>query len=150
MKQNRDVEIGILLRVENSKIIGFKCKVKVHSKSYYCGLLSYSKPILSQEKRETVLISRQDCGNIVETQKFSTPQSGHSRARDVSVPGETEFNSGYQDTSGNGVHCQGVATMLDGSIHTGIVTHSIYQVRVTPENFRRRGADVGIIKPRVT
>ena len=55
---------------------------------------------------------------MVETQKFRTPQSGHSR--DVSVPRETyitEFNSGYQDTSGNGVHCQGVDTMLDGSIH---------------------------------
>ena len=60
----------------------------------------------------------------------------------IAVPGETyitEFENGYQDTAEEGVHCEGVATMLDGSIHDGTITHAVYVVTITPENFRRTG-----------
>ena len=56
----------------------------------------------------------------------------------IAVPGETyitEFEKRYQYTAKGGVHCEGGATMLDGSIHNGIITHAVYVVTI---NFRDR------------
>ena len=66
----------------------------------------------------------------------------------IAVPGETyitEFENGYQDTAEGGVHCEGVATMLDGSIHDGIITHAVYVVTVTEENFKRTGDQMFVV-----
>ena len=32
--------------------------------------------------------------------------------------------------------------MLDGSIHDGIITHAVFEVTITPENFRRTGDNI--------
>ena len=32
--------------------------------------------------------------------------------------------------------------MLDGSIHDGIITHAVFVVTITPENFRRTGDNI--------
>ena len=60
----------------------------------------------------------------------------------ITVPGEiyiTEFENKYQDIAEGRVHCEGVATMWNGSIHDGIITHAVYLVTITPENFRSTG-----------
>ena len=135
-----DAEVTVIQRVTEQWLTGFKCSVKLHRKSYYCGLLSYAKPILSAEQEETLLISAQECSSMADTSKFRTPRRNHLKP--IAVPGETyitEFENGYQDTAEGGVHCEGVATMLDGSIHDGIITHAVYVVTITQENFKRTG-----------
>ena len=69
----------------------------------------------------------------LETVWYSTTVWYHLKP--VAVPGETyitEFEKGYQDTAEGRVHCEGVATMLDGSIHYEIITHAVYVVMITP------------------
>ena len=60
---------------------------------------------------------------MADTSKFRTPRRNHWTP--IAAPGETcitEFENRYQDTAEGGVHCEGVATMLDGSIHDKIIT----------------------------
>ena len=59
-------------------------------------LLSYTKPILSAEQEETLLISVQECSSMADTSKFRTPRRNHLKP--IAVPGEmyiTEFEKGY-------------------------------------------------------
>ena len=42
-------------RIMKQELTGFKCSGKLHWKSYYWGLLSYAKPILSAEQEETYI-----------------------------------------------------------------------------------------------
>ena len=49
-----DQEVTIVQQITEQWLTGFTCSVKLHRKSYYCGLLSYAKPILSAEQEETL------------------------------------------------------------------------------------------------
>ena len=92
-------EVTIVQRISEQWLTGYKCSVKLHRKSYYCGLLSYAKPILSAEQEETLLLSAQECSSMADTSKFRTPRRNH--VKPIAVPGETyinEFENGYQDT----------------------------------------------------
>ena len=94
-----DQEVTIIQRITEQWLSGFKCSVKLQRKSYYCGLLSYAKPILSAEQEETILISAQECSSMADTSKFRTPRRNHLKP--ILGPGETyitEFQNGYQDT----------------------------------------------------
>ena len=66
---------------------------------------------------------------MADTSKFRTPRRNHLKP--IAVPGETyitEIENGYQDTAEGGVNCEGVATMLDGSIHDYIITHAVVTI----------------------
>ena len=52
-------EVTVVQRITEQWLSGYKCSVKLHRKSYYCGLLSYAKTILSAEQEETLLLSAQ-------------------------------------------------------------------------------------------
>ena len=41
-----ETTVQIVQLVENEELRGHKCKITSHRKAYYCGLFSYSKPIL--------------------------------------------------------------------------------------------------------
>ena len=41
-------KVKILQHVTNEQLSGYKCEVRAHRKSYYCGMFSYSKPILRE------------------------------------------------------------------------------------------------------
>ena len=83
----KDQEVTIVQRITKQRLTGFKCSVKLHWKSYYCGLLSYAKPILSAEQEETFLISAQEFSSMADTSKFRTPRWNHLKP--IAVPGET-------------------------------------------------------------
>ena len=138
--EGKDAEVTVIQRVTEQWLTGFKCSVKLHRKSYYCGLLSYAKPILSAEQEETLLISAQECSSMADTSKFRTPRRNHLKP--IAVPGETyitEFENGYQDTVEGGVQCKRGATMRDGSVLDNIITHAVYVVTITQEKFKRIG-----------
>ena len=138
--EGKDAEVTVIQRGTEQWITGFKCSVKLHRKSYYCGLLSYAKPILSAEQEETLLISAQECSSMADTSKFRTPRRNHLKP--IAVPGETyitEFENGYQDTVEGGVQCKRGATMRDGSVLDNIITHAVYVVTITQEKFKRIG-----------
>ena len=63
-------EVTIVQRITEQWLSGYKCSVKLHRKSYYCGLLSYAKPILSAEQEEKLLLSTQECSSMADTSKF--------------------------------------------------------------------------------
>ena len=95
-RKRENQEVTIVQRITKQWLSGFKCSVKLHWKSYYCGLLSYTKPILSAEQEETLLISVQECSSMADTSKFRTPRRNHLKP--IAVPGEmyiTEFEKGY-------------------------------------------------------
>ena len=109
-----DQKVTIVQRINEQWLTGFKCSVKLHWKSYYCGLLSYAKPILSAEQEETLLISSQECSSMADTSKFRTYRQNHLKP--ITVPVETyitEFENGYQDTADRGVHCCCIRLILD-------------------------------------
>ena len=144
-----DQEVTIIQRITEQWLSGFKCSVKLQRKSYYCGLLSYAKPILSAEQEETILISAQECSSMADTSKFRTPRRNHLKP--ILVPGETyitEFQNGYQDTVEGGVQCKGVATMRDGSVLDNIITHAVYVVTITQEKFKRIGDQMFTVSSR--
>ena len=84
-----DQEVTIVQRITEQWLTGFKCSVKLHWKSYYCGLLSYAKPILSAEQEEILLISAQECSSMADTSKFQTPRRNHLKP--ITVPGEEVY-----------------------------------------------------------
>ena len=68
--QGQPEVVKILQIVNTEKLAGFKCRVKSHKKLYYCGMFSYSKPIMSAETEETLVISTQDCRSMANTKVF--------------------------------------------------------------------------------
>ena len=129
-------KVKILQHVTNEQVSGFKCEVTAHSVSYYCGFFSYSKPILSAEREQSVVISAQSCSEMATRKVFITPQGRKSES--IIVPGRTyimEFSIGFQTASNSEIKCQGQDTLLDGSIQKGIVQHVEYKVQVTNEIF---------------
>ena len=76
----------ILQNVAAETMQGLKCQVTVHRKLYYCGLFSYSKPILSAEWEETMIISAQSYAKVARTNTFITPQG--RKIEPVNVPGK--------------------------------------------------------------
>ena len=58
-RKMEEQEVKFVQRITEQWLTGFKCTDKLHGKSYYCELLSYAKPILTAEKEETLLISKQ-------------------------------------------------------------------------------------------
>ena len=50
--------------VYHEQLNRYECKVKSHMKLYYCGMFSHSKPILSAEREETVVISALMCSEM--------------------------------------------------------------------------------------
>ena len=127
-------KVMILQHVTNEQLSGYKCEVRAHRKSYYCGMFSYSKPILSAEREQSVVISAQSCSEMANQKVFITPQGRKSES--IIVPGRTyimEFEVGFQTASNSEIRCQGQDTLLDGSIQKGIVQHVEYKVQVTHE-----------------
>ena len=115
--QGEREKVKILQIVNTEKLSSFKCKVKSQRKLYYCGLFSYSKPILLAEEEETLVISTQDCRNMANTKIFVTPQTRKSKS--LVVPGQSfimEFKVGFQTTSNSAILCQGMDVLLECSI----------------------------------
>lgn len=57
-------KVKIPQHVNSEQISGFKCKVTAHQKLYYCGMFSYSKPILSAEREQSIVISVATCNEM--------------------------------------------------------------------------------------
>ena len=130
--------VKILQIVNTEKLNGFKCRVKSHKKYYYCGMFSYSKPIMSAEREETLVISTQDCRTMANTKVFVTPQARKSES--IVVPGQSfimEFELGFQTASNSAITCQGMDVLLDGSIQSGIVMHTEYEITIEEELFTK-------------
>ena len=93
-KFNPEVEgvpekVSILQHLNSQTVEGYKCQVSSHRNIYYCGMFSYSKPILSAEQEQTLVITTQSCETLV-------------------VPGRTyimEFSAGFQTTSNSEIKC---------------------------------------------
>ena len=60
--------------VNSQTVNGYKCQVTTYRKMYYCGMWSYSKPILSEEQEQTMVITAQLCAEMTCTHQFITPQ----------------------------------------------------------------------------
>ena len=126
----------ILQHVTTEQLSGYKCEVRAHRKLYYCGMFSYSKPILSAEKETSVVISAQSCSEMANSKIFITPQGRKSES--IVVPGRTyvmEFEVGFQTVSNSKIKCQGQDILLDGSIQKGIVQHVEFMIQVEHELF---------------
>ena len=50
--------VKIAKLVVNEELKSFNCRITSHSKSYFCLLFSYSKPILSVEGEETMIVEK--------------------------------------------------------------------------------------------
>ena len=99
-------------------------------------MFSYSKPILSAEREQSVVISAQSCSEMANSKIFITPQGRKSES--IVVPGRTyvmEFEIGFQTASNSEIKCQGQDILLDGSIQKGIVQHVEYVIQVESELF---------------
>ena len=132
--QGERERVKILQIVNTAKLSGFKCKVKSHRKLYYCGLFSHSKPILSAEREETLVVSTQDCRNMTNTKIFVTPQTRKSKS--LVVPGQSfimEFEVGFKTPSNSAILCQG----MDGSPTKRDRPHTEYEVTVDEELFTK-------------
>ena len=124
-------KVTILQHVSSQTAGGYKCQVSSHSNMYYCGMFSYSKPILSAEQEQTLVITAQSCTEMAHTRQFVTPQG--RKTESIVVPGQTyimEFSTGFQTTSNSEIRCQGTDILVDGSIQKGIVTHMEYVVTI--------------------
>ena len=58
-------KVMILQHVTNEQLSGYKCEVRAHRKSYYCGMFSYSKHILSAEREQNFQKSNFDGGKFL-------------------------------------------------------------------------------------
>ena len=67
-------KVTILQHVNTQRVGGYKCQVSSHRKLYYCGMFSYSKPILSAEQEQTLVITAQSCAEMARIRQFITPQ----------------------------------------------------------------------------
>ena len=56
LPERKTVKIAKL--VVNEELKSFNCRITSHSKSYFCLLFSYSKPILSVEGEETMIVEK--------------------------------------------------------------------------------------------
>ena len=129
-------KISILQHVNFKTVNGYKCQVTSHRKMFYCGLWSYSKPILSVEQEQTMVITAQSCAKMARFRQFVTPQG--QKKETIVVPGRSyiiEFSSGFQTTSNSEIKCQGTDILIDGSIQKGIVTHMEYIIQIETEVF---------------
>ena len=117
-----------------------RCQAYVHRKLYYCGLFSYSKPILSAEHKQTMVVSTQSCPEMARTKSFV-----RCMTESVIVPGKSyimELEVGYQTASNSKVKCQGQDILLNGSIQKGIVQHAEYVVQIESEVFSITGYSI--------
>ena len=64
---NMETHFQTSQHVNSEQISGFKCKVRAHGKLYYCGMFSYSKPILSAEREQSIVISVASCNKMAST-----------------------------------------------------------------------------------
>ena len=136
-------KVTILQHVNSQAVGGYKCQVTSHRMMYYCGLFSYSKPILSAEQEQTLVITAQSCAKMAHTRQFVTPQG--RKTETLVVPGRTyimEFSSGFQTASNSEIKCQGSDILIDGSIQHGIVTHMEYRITIETEMFAIKGTKV--------
>ena len=67
-------KVSILQHVNSQTVDGYKCQVTSHRNMYYCGMFLYSKPILSAEQEQTLVITAQSCAEMARTRQFVTPQ----------------------------------------------------------------------------
>ena len=135
--------VTILQHVNSQTVKGYKCQVSSHRNMYYCGMFSYSKPILSAEQEQTLVITAQSCAKMAHTRQFVTPQG--RKTESIVVPGRTyimEFSAGFQTTSNSEIRCQGKDILIDGSIQKGIVTHMEYVVTIEAEMFTVEGSEI--------
>ena len=72
-------KISILQQVNSQTVSGYKCQVTTHRKMYYCRLWSYSKPILSAEQEQTLVVTAQSCVEMAHSRQFVTPQGQKRR-----------------------------------------------------------------------
>ena len=79
--------VKILQHVNTEQLSGYKCEVRAHRKLYYCGMFSYSKPILSAERETSVVISAPSCSDMAHNKIFIMPQGRKSES--IVVPGRT-------------------------------------------------------------
>ena len=136
-------KVTILQHVNTQRVGGYKCQVSSHRKLYYCGMFSYSKPILSAEQEQTLVITAQSCAEMARTRQFITPQG--RKTESVVVPGRTyvmEFTSGFQTTSNSEIRCEGADILVDGSIQKSIVTHMEYVITIEKEMFQVEGSEI--------
>jgi len=80
-------KVTILQHVNTQTVGGYKCQVSSHRKLYYCGVFSYSKPIMSAEQEQTLVITAQSCAEMARTRQFITPQG--RKTESVVVPGRS-------------------------------------------------------------
>ena len=110
--------VKVVQLVENKELKGFKCRVTSHGKSYYLGLFSYNKPILSAEQEETIMVSASTtCGEMIGTRRFVTLQTRKSET--IAVPIRTnvmKFEVGYQTVLNSIIKCQGESVLMNSSI----------------------------------
>ena len=79
MNRKQEKVVQVIQRMKQRKTAnGFKCQVTTHCKMYYCWMWSYSKPILSEEQEQTMVITAQSCAEMACTHQFITPQ-GHKQ-----------------------------------------------------------------------
>ena len=57
-------KVTILQHVSTQTVGGYKCQVSSHRKMYFCGMFSYSKPIMSAEQEQTLVITAQSCAEM--------------------------------------------------------------------------------------
>ena len=106
-------------------------------------MFSYSKPILSAEQEQTVVITAQSCSEMASTRQFVRPQG--RKTETLVVPGQTyimEFSAKFQTTSNSEIRCQGTDILIDGSIQKSIVTHMEYIVTIESELFTVEGSEI--------
>ena len=136
-------KISILQHLNSQTVSGYKCQVTSHRNMYYCGLWSYSKPILSAEQEQTLVITAQSCAEMARSRQFVTPQG--RKTETLVVPGRTyimEFSAGFQTVSNSEIKCQGTDILIDGSIQKGIVTHMEYVIQIETEVFSVEGSEI--------
>ena len=63
-------KVTILQHVSSQTVEGFKCQVSSHHTMYYCGMFSYSKPFLTAEQEQTLVITAQSCTEMARICQF--------------------------------------------------------------------------------
>ena len=130
-KFNPEVEgvpekVLILQHVNSQTVGGYKCQVTSHRNMYYCSVWSYSKPILSAEQEQTLVITAQSCAKMARSRQIVIPQG--RKTETLVVPGRTyimEFSAGFQTASNSEIRCQGTDILIDGSIQKGSYTYGV-------------------------
>ena len=119
-------KVLILQHVNSQTVGGYKCQVTSHRNMYYCSVWSYSKPILSAEQEQTLVITAQSCAKMARSRQIVIPQG--RKTETLVVPGRTyimEFSAGFQTASNSEIRCQGTDILIDGSIQKGSYTYGV-------------------------